>query len=70
MVLPSNLVQIIHDRLTGASRGFGFVTIKEDGTIEMAITALNGKMKGRIHCKPGFSSTRIAARFTASKKSA
>jgi len=42
-------VQIIHDRLTGASRGFGFVTIREDGTIEMAITALNGKkMKGRI----------------------
>jgi RNA recognition motif-containing protein len=42
-------VQIILDRLTGASRGFGFVTIKEEGTIEMAITALNGKkMRGRI----------------------
>jgi RNA recognition motif-containing protein len=42
-------VQIIHDRLTGASRGFGFVSIREDGTLEMAITALNGKkMRGRI----------------------
>ena len=42
-------VQIIHDRLTGASRGFGFVTIKEEGAVEVAITSLNGKkMRGRV----------------------
>jgi len=42
-------VQIIHDRLTGASRGFGFVSIKEEAPIETAISTLNGKkMRGRI----------------------
>jgi RNA recognition motif-containing protein len=41
-------VQIIHDRLTGTSRGFGFVTLKEVESVQ-AITSLNGKrMKGRV----------------------
>ena len=42
-------VEIIKDRSTGHSRGFGFVTLQETGTVANAITALNGKlMNGRI----------------------
>ena len=42
-------VQIIRDRFTGMSRGFGFVTVQEQGSIQSAITTLNGKrMNGRI----------------------
>ena len=35
-------VVIITDRDTGRSRGFGFVTMSEDGPAKAAIEALNG----------------------------
>ncbi len=35
-------VQIISDRETGQSRGFGFVEMEEDGEAEQAIAAVNG----------------------------
>jgi RNA recognition motif-containing protein len=41
--------QIIRDRSTGNSRGFGFVEFKEEHQLEHAIVALNGRrMRGRI----------------------
>src|SRR5262250_2528523 len=41
--------QIIRDRSTGQSRGFGFVTLSEEWKIKDAISALNGqRMGGRI----------------------
>jgi RNA recognition motif-containing protein len=41
--------EIIRDRSTGQSRGFGFVVLKDDSNIEQAIVALNGqRMNGRI----------------------
>jgi len=41
--------QIIRDRATGQSRGFGFVTLSEEWKTKDAIAALNGKrMGGRI----------------------
>jgi RNA recognition motif-containing protein len=40
--------QIIRDRSTGQSRGFGFVILNEEWKIKDAINALNGKnMAGR-----------------------
>ena len=43
-----NNVDIIVDRQTGRSRGFGFVEMAEDGAADSAIEALNGKdMDGR-----------------------
>jgi len=43
-----NHVDIIVDRQTGRSRGFGFVEMAEDGAADSAIEALNGKdMDGR-----------------------
>jgi cold-inducible RNA-binding protein len=40
--------QIIMDRDTGRSKGFGFVEMKSDQEAQAAITALNGKeMEGR-----------------------
>jgi RNA recognition motif-containing protein len=44
-VLEANLMQ---DRMTGRSRGFGFVTMSNDQEAEKAIAGLNGKeMHGR-----------------------
>ena len=41
--------EIIRDRMTGHSRGFGFVTLQESSREGEAISALNGKrMQGRI----------------------
>jgi nucleolin len=41
-------VEIIHDRLTGMSRGFAFVTIREESG-QTAINSMNGKrMNGRV----------------------
>jgi RNA recognition motif-containing protein len=43
-----NSVQIIKDRDTGRSRGFGFVEMAKDHEAQAAIAALNGqKMYGR-----------------------
>ena len=40
--------KIIIDRLTGKSRGFGFVEMPDDGQAQTAITEINGKdFKGR-----------------------
>ncbi|TAL49273.1 RNA-binding protein [Patescibacteria group bacterium] len=36
-------VQIVTDRATGRSRGFGFVTMKEDADADRAIEMWNGK---------------------------
>jgi RNA recognition motif-containing protein len=44
-VLEANLMQ---DRMTGRSRGFGFVTMSNDQEAQMAIDSLNGTaMHGR-----------------------
>jgi RNA recognition motif-containing protein len=41
--------EIIRDRSTGQSRGFGFVILNEEWKIKDAIAALNGqRMGGRI----------------------
>ncbi len=41
--------QIIRDRSTGQSRGFGFVVINEGSNVRDAISALNGqRMGGRV----------------------
>ncbi len=40
--------EIIYDRMTGRSRGFGFVTLLDEAEIQKAITQLNGRlMEGR-----------------------
>ncbi len=39
-------VQIIRDRSTGQSRGFGFVVLNEASKIKDAINALNGQRMG------------------------
>jgi RNA recognition motif-containing protein len=39
-------VDIIMDRQTGRSRGFGFVEMAEDGAADSAIEALNGNDMG------------------------
>jgi cold-inducible RNA-binding protein len=40
--------QVITDRETGRSRGFGFVEMANDGDVERAINALNGSdFRGR-----------------------
>ena len=39
-------VDIIMDRQTGRSRGFGFVEMTEDGAADSAIEALNGNDMG------------------------
>ena len=42
-------VQIIRDRSTGHSRGFGFVVIGENSKLKDAISILNGqRMNGRV----------------------
>jgi RNA recognition motif-containing protein len=38
--------QVIMDRETGRSKGFGFVEMKTDGEAQAAITGLNGKDEG------------------------
>jgi RNA recognition motif-containing protein len=38
--------QIINDRDTGRSKGFGFVEMGSDGEAQAAISALNGKENG------------------------
>src|SRR5438270_98099 len=41
--------QIIRDRSTGQSRGFGFVALNEEWKVKEAIAALNGqRMGGRV----------------------
>ena len=41
--------QVIYDRTTGRSRGFGFVTLAEDVDVQSAIGVLNGRrMNGRV----------------------
>jgi len=41
--------QVIYNRVTGKSRGFGFVTLGEEVNIESAINVLNGRrMNGRV----------------------
>jgi len=41
-VTTSN-VQVIRDRFSGNSRGFGFVEIADDGEADRAVQMLNGK---------------------------
>ena len=42
-------VQVIYDRVTGKSRGFGFVTLGEEVDMQTAINMLNGRrMDGRV----------------------
>src|SRR5690242_18475493 len=42
-------VQIIYDRITGKSRGFGFVTLGEEVDTQTAINLMNGRrMEGRV----------------------
>src|SRR5688572_13684749 len=46
---PVASAEIIRDRVSGQSRGFGFVVLKDDSKIEFAIGTLNGqRMSGRI----------------------
>ena len=47
-------VQIITDRDTGRSKGFGFVQMTDDAAAEKAIAALNGKeVNGQARSGPG-----------------
>ncbi len=41
-----NSVNLIKDRVTGASRGFGFVEYPNDDQAKAAIAGLNGKQVG------------------------
>jgi RNA recognition motif-containing protein len=42
-------VEIIYDRITGKSRGFGFVALSDPGNLQTAISVLNGRrMGGRV----------------------
>lgn len=43
---PVDRVNIIMDRMTGRSRGFGFVEMSDAGAAEAAINALNGSDAG------------------------
>lgn len=39
---------VISDKMSGRSKGFGFVTMKDDATAEAAIAAMDGKeIEGR-----------------------
>jgi RNA recognition motif-containing protein len=38
--------EVIYDRVTGRSRGFGFVTVIERASIQTIINALNGRRMG------------------------
>jgi RNA recognition motif-containing protein len=39
---------IIKDKFSGRSKGFGFVTFKEDASVQKAVEAMNGKeVEGR-----------------------
>ena len=41
--------EVIYDRTTGKSRGFGFVTLNDKVDLQTAITILNGRrMDGRV----------------------
>ena len=41
-------VEIIYDKITGKSRGFAFVTLKDPANLHTAISVLNGRrMDGR-----------------------
>ena len=41
--------QIIYDRVTGRSRGFGFVALADDVNLQAAISVLHGRrMNGRV----------------------
>jgi len=41
--------QVIYDRVTGKSRGFGFVTLRDEINLQSAISVLNGRrMNGRV----------------------
>jgi nucleolin len=41
--------QVIYDRNTGKSRGFGFVTLSEEIDLQVALNMLNGRrMDGRV----------------------
>ena len=41
--------QVVYDRNTGKSRGFGFVTLSEEIDVQVASSSLNGKrMEGRV----------------------
>jgi RNA recognition motif-containing protein len=41
--------EVIYNRITGKSRGFGFVTLGEEVNIQSAINVLNGRrMNGRV----------------------
>src|SRR5215510_6219863 len=41
--------EVIYDRVTGKSRGFGFVTLIEQSNVQTAVSVLNGRrMGGRV----------------------
>lgn len=44
--IKTDSVTVVRDRDSGQPRGFGFVEISQDGDMEKAITALNGKDLG------------------------
>ena len=41
-MVPLFLHQVMYDRETGRSRGFGFVTLDSDDAVEESISALDG----------------------------
>ena len=46
---PVEAAEVIYDRVTGKSRGFGFVTLSDEVNSHAAISVLNGRrMDGRI----------------------
>jgi len=46
---PVESAEVIYDRVTGKSRGFGFVTLSEDANVQNVIGILHGQqMGGRV----------------------
>src|SRR5687768_18524408 len=43
--------EVINDRDTGRSKGFGFVEMSSDAEAQAAIAALNGQEIGRASCR-------------------
>ncbi|KAF1002142.1 hypothetical protein AG4045_001017 [Apium graveolens] len=59
-------VQIINDRETGRSKGFGFVTFKDEKSMRDAIEGMNGQeLDGRAHREGGGGDMKVVVKTVA-----